>query len=104
VESNTLMASAMLEEAGARCTRYPFVKDDPALIRAAVTRAAEENDIVIVSAGSSAGTHDYTADVIAELGEGARPRGSHQAGKTGDRWQDQKHSGLWPAGLPARQH
>ena len=68
VESNTLMASAMLEEAGARCTRYPFVKDDPALIRAAVTRAAEENDIVIVSAGSSAGTHDYTADVIAELG------------------------------------
>ncbi|MFA5254012.1 MAG: molybdopterin biosynthesis protein [Methanoregula sp.] len=69
VESNTLMASAMLEEAGARCTRYPFVKDDPSLIRAAVARAAEENDIVIVSAGSSAGTHDYTADVIAELGE-----------------------------------
>jgi len=69
VESNTLMASAMLEEAGARCTRYPFVQDDPALIRAAVASAAEENDIVIVSAGSSAGTRDYTADVIAELGE-----------------------------------
>ena len=28
-----------------------------------------ENDIVIVSAGSSAGTRDFTADVIAELGE-----------------------------------
>jgi putative molybdopterin biosynthesis protein len=69
VESNTLMASAMLEEAGARCTRYPFVKDDPTLIRAAITGALKENDIVIVSAGSSAGTRDYTADVIADLGE-----------------------------------
>lgn len=69
VESNTVMAAAMLEEAGARCTRYPFVKDDPALIRSAVMKAVQENDIVIVSAGSSAGTRDFTADVIAELGE-----------------------------------
>ncbi len=68
VESNTLMAQAMLEEAGARCTRYPFVEDDPARIRAAVERAVAENDLVIISAGSSAGTRDFTADVIAELG------------------------------------
>jgi putative molybdopterin biosynthesis protein len=34
-----------------------------------VQRAVEENDIVIISAGSSAGTRDYTADVIAGLGE-----------------------------------
>jgi putative molybdopterin biosynthesis protein len=69
VESNTVMAKAMLEEAGARCTRYPFVEDDPALIRKAITAALDENDIVIVSAGSSAGTRDFTADVIADLGE-----------------------------------
>ena len=68
VESNTLMAQAMLEEAGARCTRYPFVEDDPARIRMAVERAVAENDLVIISAGSSAGTRDFTADVIAELG------------------------------------
>ena len=68
VESNTLMAKAMLEEVGARCTRYPFVEDAPEKIRDAVARACRENDIVIVSAGSSAGTKDYTADVIAELG------------------------------------
>ena len=69
VESNTLMAKAMLEDAGARCTRYPVVKDDPVLIHDAVKAAVTENDIVIVSAGSSAGTRDFTADVIAELGE-----------------------------------
>lgn len=69
VESNTLMASAMLTECGARCTRYPIVKDDPSSIREMVNRAVDENDIIIISAGSSAGTRDYTADIIRELGE-----------------------------------
>lgn len=69
VESNTLMATSMLEAAGAVCTRYPIVKDEAPLIRSALLQAVAENDIVIVSAGSSAGTKDFTADVIAELGE-----------------------------------
>lgn len=68
VESNTVMAKAMLEDVGAQCTRYPFVEDIPEKIRDAVARACRENDIVIVSAGSSAGTKDYTADVVGELG------------------------------------
>jgi putative molybdopterin biosynthesis protein len=68
VESNTVMAKAMLEEAGAICTRYPFIEDDRGRIRDAIATAVRENDIVIVSAGSSAGTRDFTADVIAELG------------------------------------
>jgi putative molybdopterin biosynthesis protein len=69
VESNTIMAKAMLDEIGATCTRYPFVEDTPEKIQDAITKACDENDLVIVSAGSSAGTKDYTADVIAELGE-----------------------------------
>ncbi|MCK9579131.1 MAG: molybdopterin biosynthesis protein [Methanoregula sp.] len=69
VESNTVMAKAMLDAAGATCTRYPFVEDQPEKIRDAIARAVMENDIVIVSAGSSAGTKDYTAEVIAGLGE-----------------------------------
>jgi len=69
VESNTVMAEAMLGMLGARCTRYPMVKDDLALIRKALQRAVEENDLVIISAGSSAGTKDFTAEVIADLGE-----------------------------------
>jgi putative molybdopterin biosynthesis protein len=69
VESNTLMAAAVLTAAGAHCTRYPIVKDEPELICNAIEKALAENEIVIVSAGSSAGTRDYTADVIAELGE-----------------------------------
>ena len=69
VESNTVMAEAMLATLGARCTRYPMVKDDPAQIRKALQCAVEENDLVIISAGSSAGTKDFTAEVIADLGE-----------------------------------
>ncbi|MDD1660066.1 MAG: molybdopterin biosynthesis protein [Methanomicrobiales archaeon] len=69
VESNSLMAAAFVEAQGARCTRYPRVPDDPSLIREALVRAVRENDLAIVSAGSSAGTRDYTASVIAEVGE-----------------------------------
>ena len=63
------MAEAMMTALGATCIRYPVVKDDPADIRKSLRRAVAENDCVIISAGSSAGTKDFTADVIAELGE-----------------------------------
>jgi putative molybdopterin biosynthesis protein len=69
VESNTLFASAWLESLGCRCTRYPNTPDEYALIRDRVRDVVAENDLVIVSAGSSAGTRDFTADVIEELGE-----------------------------------
>ena len=69
VESNTLMASAWLSSLGARCTRYPITPDNPDEIRDVMKRALKEQDLVIVSAGSSAGTKDYTVDVIASLGE-----------------------------------
>jgi len=69
VESNTVMAEAMMGALGATCRRYPVVRDDPAEIRKSLQRAVAENDLVIISAGSSAGTKDFTADVIAELGE-----------------------------------
>lgn len=69
VESNTIMAAAWLGALGASCHRYPVTPDVPGEIRAAVERAVRENDMVIVSAGSSAGTRDYTARIIADLGE-----------------------------------
>ena len=69
VESNTLMASAWLSSLGARCTRYPITPDKPGEIRSVIEQALREQDLVIVSAGSSAGTKDYTVDVIASLGE-----------------------------------
>ena len=69
IESNTAVAAAWLGEAGATCTRYPIVRDDPGLLRQAIAKGVRENDLLLVSAGSSAGTRDFTAGVIGDLGE-----------------------------------
>jgi len=69
VESNTLMAEAFLSQMGATCTRSPIVPDDPARIRESLLAAAQTNDLVIISAGSSAGTRDFTESVIRSLGD-----------------------------------
>ncbi len=69
VESNSLMAAAHLRSLGVAARRYPIVPDEPDLIRAAIEKGIRENDLLIVSAGSSAGTRDFTASLIAERGE-----------------------------------
>jgi len=43
--------------------------DDKEKLRKAISEAARHNDIVIINAGASAGTRDYTSTVLAELGE-----------------------------------
>jgi len=69
VETNTLMAEAYLTRMGATCRRYGIVPDDPDLIQRALEEAVAENDLVILSAGSSAGSRDYSSDVVGALGE-----------------------------------
>ena len=69
VESNTIMAQVFLDQMGAHCTRLPIVTDEPDIIREALRSAVKENDLVIISAGSSAGTRDFTESVIRSLGE-----------------------------------
>jgi putative molybdopterin biosynthesis protein len=69
VESNTIMAAVFLRGMGASCTKYPIVQDDPGRIRDALAAAARDHDLVVISAGSSAGTRDFTAEVIGSLGD-----------------------------------
>ncbi|MDD3977388.1 MAG: molybdopterin biosynthesis protein [Methanomicrobium sp.] len=69
VESNIPMASVWLSNRHVDSIIYPRTPDDPEKIRAVIEKAVFENDIVLVSAGSSAGTKDFTAGVIEELGE-----------------------------------
>jgi putative molybdopterin biosynthesis protein len=60
---------AMLQRWGATGVVYPVVPDDPALIQAALRQAAEECDLVLLCAGTSAGRDDGTAAAIRALGE-----------------------------------
>ena len=69
IESNSRMFEAMVKEQGGIPKRYDIVPDDYELIKKTVLRALDENDMVIVNAGSSAGTEDYTVHVLRETGE-----------------------------------
>ena len=68
VEYNSLVLAAMVEEWGGEATRLPPVPDEAAQIKAAVLAALAEHDLVVVNAGSSAGAHDFTADIFREIG------------------------------------
>ena len=68
IEYNSLVLGAMAEEAGCTVTRLPIERDVRALLLATVEKALDENDLVVVNAGSSAGSEDFTASIVSELG------------------------------------
>lgn len=69
IEFNSLMLAAMIEDWGGAASRRHIVGDDFSLLADVVSRAVAESDIVVINAGSSAGSEDYTAKVVAHLGE-----------------------------------
>lgn len=69
IESNSRMFEGLVAEYGGQATRYKPVIDDYELLKEAILRAVQENDMVIINAGSSAGSEDYTVSIIRELGE-----------------------------------
>ena len=69
LEFNGSIFSAMVRQWGAEAVVYPIVPDKFDQIKTMVAKAAEECDMVILNAGSSAGREDFSAKVIRELGE-----------------------------------
>ncbi len=69
LEFNSSIFSAMVRQWGAEAKTYPIVPDKFEEIKAMVSKASDECDMVILNAGSSAGREDYSAKVIRELGE-----------------------------------
>ena len=68
IEFNSLVLAGLVQSCGGQATRLDPLPDDLRLIREAVEHALEHHDLVIVNAGSSAGSEDYTAQVVQELG------------------------------------
>ncbi|RUA03975.1 MAG: molybdopterin biosynthesis protein [Candidatus Poseidoniales archaeon] len=69
VEFNSLIIGGLVDEWGGSSQTSPPVADDYEAIKTAVSNAAVDSDIVLVNAGSSAGSEDYTAEIVADLGE-----------------------------------
>ncbi len=68
-EFNSVILSGLVAEAGGEATVFPVVPDDPALLITALKKALADADLVLINAGSSAGTEDYTYQAISTLGE-----------------------------------
>jgi molybdopterin molybdotransferase len=61
--------AGLVVEAGGWPVPCGIVADDPAALRCALQLALAQSDLVVVSAGSSVGTRDATAEAVASLGK-----------------------------------
>ena len=69
IDSNSRVFEGLVLEYGGLPNRYAPHIDDYNILKTAILKAVEENDILLINAGSSAGTTDYTVKLIRELGE-----------------------------------
>jgi molybdopterin molybdotransferase len=68
-DSNRYTVMGLLDRLGCDMIDLGVVSDDPALLRAAFTRAAAQADAVITSGGVSVGEADFTKTLMRELGD-----------------------------------
>ncbi len=61
---NTYAIASALQSCGAIPATYPIVADHPQALKAAMASGLKENDILLVSGGSSVGVADYTLEVM----------------------------------------
>lgn len=68
-DTNSWTFKAILEEAGCLVDRISPVRDEYDTLKAALLQLIEKNHMVVINAGSSAGSKDFTSSLIQELGE-----------------------------------
>jgi putative molybdopterin biosynthesis protein len=69
IEYNSISLAAQVIGWGAEATRYPITIDDFDQICQRVLEAAGSHDLILLNAGSSAGSEDFSAQVVENLGE-----------------------------------
>lgn len=69
IEFNSRVLSGYITLWGGEPVRMGIVPDDLELLKKAVSEAVGAADLVVVNAGASAGSEDFTAEVIGGLGE-----------------------------------
>jgi putative molybdopterin biosynthesis protein len=104
IEYNSIVLAAQVEAWDAIPLRLPIVPDEVGAIKRAVSRAAKQADLILLNAGSSAGSEDYTAHVVQALGQllvhGVAVRPGHPVilgMVTSDERSPSYHSGSGPA-------
>jgi len=67
-EYNSIVLAAQVRAWGGEPTRFPIIVDDFEQIKVHATEAAQEHDLVLLLAGSSAGSEDFSARVVEAMG------------------------------------
>jgi len=68
LEYNSLVLAAQVKAWGGDPTRFPITPDNFDTICARVQDAVQEHDLILLNAGSSAGSEDFSAQVVERLG------------------------------------
>ncbi|WP_366922898.1 molybdopterin molybdotransferase MoeA [Metallumcola ferriviriculae] len=68
-DSNSYTLYGAVKDAGGQPHLYRLVPDQEEEFRATILKAVEENQVVLVSGGSSVGTRDLTLKILNQLGE-----------------------------------
>lgn len=69
IETNSLLVKGKVEQWGGRFVPFDIVPDDPDAICCAVQEACEVADIVVLNAGSSKGSDDWSVEQLEEIGQ-----------------------------------
>ncbi len=69
IEYNSAILSGLITEWGGESVRFSPVSDSLEAIKRSICEGCDRGDLVVVNAGSSAGSEDFAAQAIAELGE-----------------------------------
>ena len=93
--------AGLVREAGGEPRLRGIVPDDAAALEHALQAAVAEDDVVVVSAGSSVGARDLTATVVARLGEVVCHGLADQAGEADAARRLRRRAARRPAGQPA---
>lgn len=69
IEYNSIVLAGQVNGWGGQAERFPIIEDVFDTIREWVMRAAQNHDLVLLNAGSSAGSEDFSARVVESLGK-----------------------------------
>jgi putative molybdopterin biosynthesis protein len=69
MEYNSLVMAAQVRQMGAEAARLPITPDDVDLLCQRVLEASSSCDLILLNAGSSAGSEDFSASVVERLGQ-----------------------------------
>ncbi|UCH59350.1 MAG: molybdopterin biosynthesis protein [Anaerolineales bacterium] len=69
IEYNSIVLAGQVISWGGEPRRHAIIPDDFERIKEAVKEAARSHDLILLNAGSSAGSEDFSAKVVEELGE-----------------------------------